>query len=198
MESIIKDYAQYMSLFVLYLVLEIIKAAKKWKEERKTEAKSDPNALMRKKNEIENYCHVILAETKASHVAVWRFHNGHFYSGGDSMKSISMFTEAALTDGLHVDVMSQNLPLKNYSKTFTALTENTFLVVERDQAPDWHLNQLLNQRKYAHMVLCMLRGPEGVPLGTLEISFLLEDINWKSITSVMIDRYKKELEYKLA
>jgi hypothetical protein len=200
MESIVEEIAKYMALFLGYLAIEAFKGAKEWKEKRKKEIRSDPTHLVKKKNDLENYCHVVLAESKAAHCAVWRFSNGHFYSGGDSIKNINIYTEAAITQGLEVDAISQNLPLRNFSKTFEKLQNEDagFLVKRKGECSDFHLNALMDERGYCYMVLSVLRDPNRTMIGCLEISFVSDDVHWKNITSLQLERYRKHIEYKLA
>jgi hypothetical protein len=123
-----------------------------------------------------------------------------FYSGGDSIKNINIYTEAAITQGLEVDAISQNLPLRNFSKTFEKLQneELGYLVKHKGECSDFHLNALMDERGYCYMVLCVLRDPNRTMIGCLEISFVSDDVHWKNITSVQLDRYRKHIEYKLA
>lgn len=113
-----------------------------------------------------------------------------------------MYTEWAITDSLHVDSQSQNLPLKNFSKTFVAMSENEFVSLQQGHCDDWHMDKFMKSRGYSFMVCVLLYAPREndnrlVPVGMLCISYLSENFDFKSINSHQVLKYKRELEYKI-
>jgi hypothetical protein len=198
MKEIIQGMSEILFLLLGMGVMEFKAYLLRRKEGHKKESRADIGLLMIKKNDVENYCVGIVKETKADHVAVWRFHNGQHYQGGDSIKKMSIYTEYSYTSSLLVDDISQKFDLENFSKSYVELmkAEYSFLVMETGCCKDWHANKLMFDRGYHTMIWVLLHGHGKNPLGILEISFL-KPIDFSLVGSKELDRYKRELEYKI-
>lgn len=145
-----------------------VKAVRAGRQQAK---QSHPVYLAQKQIELSLAADRVCRWAGASHVSIYQFSNGQFFSNGDSIQKISMVSEATENNAMARWLpQSQNLPTASFPYLMRGL-EKGHVWLYRDECADYDLNRYMRERGYTSRVVCLLTGAKGAWLGLLAVSF---------------------------
>jgi hypothetical protein len=182
------------------LVLDMLKdVVKEWRENRRKTKQSSFVYLAEKQVQLDQAAERICLETHADHVGLYRLHNGEYFEGNDSIKKMSMATEAPALDRWKVE--SQNMLMSNFPHLVLALdgpAKQPLYLITPDSVLDFELGRLLNQRGYTSCVALLVRGQKERPLALLLLSWKKAHLTLSDLNTAELESHRRDLSFILA
>jgi hypothetical protein len=192
-----------LGIAVLALVMDMLKGiVQDWREKRKKAKQSSFVYLAEKQVLLDQAAERICLENKADHVALYRLHNGEFFEGDDSIKKMSMASEAVNGAGLaRWKAVSQNMLMSNFPHLVLALdgaTKAALYLITPDNVLDFELARLLNEREYSTSVALLVRGKKDRPLAMLFLSWCGREVALSDLSVPQLESNRRDLSFILS
>ncbi|MGI4873251.1 MAG: hypothetical protein ACRYFX_18980 [Janthinobacterium lividum] len=200
-----KIYTALAGIFVavLGLLAEMGRSAfVQWRENRKKVKQSSLGYLAEKQVLLDQATERICIEAKADHVGLYRLHNGEFFEGNDSIKKMSMDSEAIGNHGVtRWKFESQALLISNFPHLVLALAgpaKLPFYLLTPDSCLDFEVGRLLNKRKISCAVALLIRGRKDKPLAFLFLSWHQQAMTLEELNVAQLEAHRRDLSYILS
>jgi hypothetical protein len=192
-----------IALAVVLLVLEMVRnGINEWREKRKKIKQSSFVYLAEKQVEIDQATERMVGVIKADHVALYRLHNGEFFEGNDSIKKMSMASEAVRRTGIaRWKLASQNMLMSNYPHLVLALDgaeKQDYYRVTPENVLDFELGRLLNEREYETVVALIIRGKKSRPLAILMLAWCTQQPTLNDLDTAALEVFRRDLSFTLS
>ena len=189
-----------LCLAVLMLLVDMAaKAITSYRENRKKVKQSSFVYLAEKQVLLDQAAERICLEVKADHVGLYRLHNGEFFEGDDSIKKMSMASEAVGHMGWpRWKDKSQNLLMSNFPHLVLALdgaSKQAFYLVTPENVLDFEFGRLLNERGLTTCVAMLVRGKKDRPLAMLFLSWRGRHLAAEDLDTTSLDSYRRDLSF---
>jgi hypothetical protein len=195
-------YAALATLALAVLGLFIDMAAKwigTYRENRKNAKQSSFVYLAEKQVLLDQVAERICLEAKAEHVSLYRLHNGEFFEGNDSIKKMSLVSEATKDHwGPRWKDRSQNLLLSNFPHLVLALdgpTQQPFYVITPENVLDFEFGRLLNERGLDCCLAMLIRGKKGRPVAMLFLSWRGQKVTLDTLDTNSLESNRRDLSF---
>lgn len=192
-----------LALAVLLLVLDMLRSwVQQWRETRKKAKQSSFVYLAEKQVLLDQAAERICLESKCDHVGLYRLHNGEFFEGDDSIKKMSMASEAVGSRGrTRWKDKSQNLLMSNFPHLVLGLdgpTKQPFYLITPANVLDFEIGRHLNERDYEVVVGMLIRGKKDRPLAMLFLSWHTPGLTLDSLNLPELEAHRRDLSYILS
>lgn len=126
----------------------------------------------------------VLDRVGSDYIWLYRFHNGEHWEGGDSIKKMSMTSEAKRSNAFQSWVDdAQGVPLSNYPNYLLQLRDDPISTQNWTENPDFQVHVVMRRRGIATTVSLLVMGHK-TPIGILVLSWC--DVN------LLVDRLQRD------
>jgi hypothetical protein len=189
-----------LGIAVVALVMDMLKGiVQDWREKRKKAKQSSFVYLAEKQVQLDQAAERICLEAGCYHVGLYRLHNGEYFEGDDSIKKMSMATEAPALARWKAE--SQSLLMSNFPHLVLALdgpAKQPLYHITPDSVLDFELGRLLNQRGYGSSVALLIRGKKERPLAVLFLSWQQNTLALADLNTAELEAYRRDLSFILS
>jgi hypothetical protein len=192
-----------VGMCVLALVLDMVKSAvQEWREKRKKAKQSSPIYLAEKQVQLDQATERICLATHADHVGLFRLHNGEYFEDNDSIKKMSMVSEATRGYGQsRWKATSQSMLMSNFPYLVLALygpAKQALYRMTPDNVLDFEMGRLLNEREYVASVALLIRGQKDKPLAILLLSWCVSPPELADLNADELEGHRRDLSFTLS
>lgn len=167
---------------------------------RRQAKQSSPVYLAEKQIQLTIAADRVCRWSGAAHVSIYQFHNGQFFSNGDSIQKISMVSEATENNAMARWLpQSQNLPTASFPNLLLAFRDRPHVWLYRDRCEDYEADRYLRERGYSCRLVCLLTGAKGAWLGLLALSFCEGEFTDETLPSLTtLEQFRRDCAAILA
>ena len=192
-----------VGLAVAALVIDMLRSwLQQWRETRKKAKQSSFVYLAEKQVLLDQGAERICLESKCDHVGLYRLHNGEFFEGDDSIKKMSMASEAVGGRGqARWKDKSQNLLMSNFPHLVLALdgpSKQPFYYITPENVLDFEIGRHMNDRNYKVVVALLIRGKKERPLAMLFLAWHTPGITLDKLNVAELEEHRRDLSYTLS
>lgn len=192
-----------VAVAVLSLVLDMVRTAiAEWRENRKKAKQSSFVYLAEKQVQLDQGTERMCLEVKPNHVGLYRLHNGEYFEGNDSIKKMSLVSEAVNGMGIgRWKSASQSMLMSDFPHLVLGLdgpTKQDFYVMQDDNVLDFEMGRVMNEREYLTSVALLIRGKKDRPLAIVMLSWCTERRYLNDLNTAMLDAYRRDFSYTLS
>ncbi|RZK87728.1 MAG: hypothetical protein EOO62_38755 [Hymenobacter sp.] len=188
---------------VAVLVLDMVKSTiQSWRETRRKAKQSSLVYLAEKQVQLDQGTERMCLAVRPNHVALYRLHNGIYFEGDDSIKKMSMVSEAVNGMGIgRWKSSSQDMLMSNFPHLTLGLdgpTKQDFYVMQEESVLDFEMGRLMNEREYATSIALLIRGKKERPLAILILSWCTGHHYLNDLDTAMLESYRRDFSYTLS
>jgi hypothetical protein len=192
-----------LAFAVLLLVIDMVRdAVKQWRETRRKIKQSSFAYLAEKQVQIDQATERMVHELKADNVSLYRLHNGEFFEGNDSIKKMTMVSEAVSGRGVaRWKGASLSMLLSNYPHLVLGLdgpTKQPYYLLTPENALDFEAGRLLNEREYETCVVLLIRGKKDKPLAMLWLCWCTRKLTLSDLDATLLESHRRDFSFALS
>lgn len=188
---------------VVVLIADMVKTIiSNWRENRKKAKQSSFVYLAEKQVQLDQGTERMCLEVKPNHIGLYRLHNGEFFEGNDSIKKMSLVSEAVNGMGIgRWKAASQSMLMSDFPHLVLALdgpAKQDFYVMQDDAVLDFEMGRLMNEREYRTSIALLVRGKKARPLAILILSWCTGPCYLQDIDTALLEAYRRDFSYTLS
>ena len=191
-----------LALAVFLLVADMVRdAVKQWRENRRKVKQSSFAYLAEKQVQIDQATERMVNDLKADNVSLYRLHNGEFFEGNDSIKKMSMVSEAVRGGIARWKAASINILLSNYPHLVLGLdgpSKQPYYLLTPENALDFEAGRLLNEREYETCVVLLIRGKKDKPLAMLWLCWCTRQLGLSDLDTALLESHRRDFSFALS
>ncbi|MCC3156421.1 hypothetical protein LJ737_04185 [Hymenobacter sp. 15J16-1T3B] len=169
-----------------------------WQAKRQQAKQSNPAFLAERQAALDQYAQHVCERSGCDHVSLYQFHNGQYFTNGDSIQKISMVTEAVCDASLaRWKMLSRDLPCSSFPNTLLAASKQARVWLYPGECEDFAANKVLSDRGYTCAVVLLVRGNKGAWVGLVVLSWCEGRQTDDTIDPAALEHHRREFAYKL-